>query len=252
VADLRVDLLNSSRQISILEDSFGVTQLAGAVEHQVTKLDEILAYIEEAASFRRTEATLKNDTSSRSHAVCRFRISIPTIPDAEDGMLYLIDLAGSEAARDRSAHDTTRMREAREINRSLSVLKDCIRGKAESDALEGVAPAAAKSKKKPYVPFRQSALTKVLKHVFDPASTRGATKTVVVACVNPNILDIVPSRNTLRYAELLRVVLPRGEPVKFHPDVPMTWSNEQLRAWIDKEVSRLSLMMRGSAISEQY
>ena len=227
------DLLNTRKQISILEDSFGTSQMAGALEHNVTSLDSFIEQIETAASLRRTAATQKNDTSSRSHAICRIRIENPSVPAAEDGMLYLVDLAGSEAARDRSDHDTARMKEAREINTSLSVLKDCIRGRAMVDA--DIQATGKSTKKAAYVPFRQSTLTKTLKHVFDPASARGC-KTVVVACVNPCLADVGASKNTLRYAEMLRVVVPKAKLVEYKPNVPATWNNEQLRAWIDTNV----------------
>jgi len=224
------DLLNSRKPISILEDSFGVTHLAGAKEHQVQSRDEAMDLIDRAASFRRTAPTLKNDASSRSHAICRIRIRKASADS--DGLLYLIDLAGSEAARDVAAHGADRMREAREINMSLSVLKDCIRGKVQSDVLT-----MSKSKqRKLHVPFRQSALTKVLKHVFDPAGGR-ACKTVVIACVNPSLADVGSSKNTLRYAEMLRVLVPTTNKMESNPMVPMSWTNTQLRDWILKNVS---------------
>lgn len=228
---LQSDLLNSRKQISVLEDSFGTTQLAGVVEHVVSDTETLLGYIEAAASFRKTESTFKNDTSSRSHAICRLRIENTAIPSAEDGTLYLIDLAGSEAARDIASHDANRMKETREINKSLSVLKDCIRGRATLDSLS----IAGKPPKKPYIPFRHSALTKTLKHVFDPAGTRGC-RTIVIACVNPCLADIGASKNTLRYAELLRVVVPKAGTLKYDPAVPSTWNNEQLKQWIEKSV----------------
>ncbi|GAB1317016.1 hypothetical protein MFIFM68171_07226 [Madurella fahalii] len=230
VANGLTDLLNARKQISILEDSLGTTQMAGALEHRVTDKDSLLEYIEAAASLRRTATTFRNDSSSRSHAICRLRFENPGMPSAEDGLLYLIDLAGSEAARDKASHDTTRMKEAREINTSLSVLKDCIRGRALADATSY----AGKPTKKPaYIPFRQSALTKTLKHVFDPASGRSC-KTVVVACVNPCLADVGASKNTLSYAEMLRAVVPRTKPAEYSPDVPATWNNEQLRSWIGR------------------
>ena len=230
------DLLNLRKQISILEDSFGTSQMAGAVEHNVTSLDAFAGLIEAAASLRRTAATQKNDTSSRSHAICRIRIENPAIPSAEDGMLYLVDLAGSEAARDRADHDATRMKESREINTSLSVLKDCIRGRAMVDA--EVQTTGRSNKKTAYVPFRQSTLTKTLKHVFDPAGARSC-KTVVVACVNPCLADFGASKNTLRYAEMLRVLVPKARTGEYDPRRPATWDNEKLRAWIDANVSFL-------------
>lgn len=208
----------------------------------------MLSLIETATSFRRTEPTQKNDVSSRSHAICRVRIELTTDHTVEDGLLYLIDLAGSEAARDVATHGAERMKETREINASLSVLKDCIRAKVEADALAAVALTASKSEKmkmkKPHVPFRQSALTKVLKHVFDPAGTRSC-KTVVIACVNPSIVDVGASRNTLRYAEMLRVLVPNAKPVANQADVPMTWSNAKLKEWIDNNVSVRAIYSHG-------
>ena len=236
------DLLNNRKQISILEDSFGVTQLTGAVEHHITDKSTFLSLIDAAASLRQTRPTQKNDTSSRSHSICRIRVenlSVSTDSD-EDGLLYLVDLAGSEAARDKTGHDATRMKEAREINTSLSVLKDCIRGRAMVDVefftATGKTAAVSKKKKPAYVPYRQSSLTKTLKHVFDPAGSRSC-KTVVVACVNPCLADVGASKNTLRYAEMLRVLVPKStKGVQYAADVPMTWNNEQLRGWIDKNV----------------
>ncbi|KAH8657671.1 P-loop containing nucleoside triphosphate hydrolase protein [Xylariales sp. PMI_506] len=193
------DLLNSRTKISILEDSFGVIQLVGASEQLVKDQDEMAELIDSAASFRRTAPTLKNDASSRSHGICRIRLK--DVSSSSEGLLYLVDLAGSEAARDVQVHGADRMRETREINMSLSVLKDCIRNKVLSDARQ------QSSSKKLHVPFRRSALTKILKHVFDPENGR-PSKTVVIACVNPSLADAGASRNTLRYAELLRVLLP--------------------------------------------
>jgi kinesin family protein 2/24 len=185
--------------------------------------------IDEATAFRKTEATEKNAFSSRSHAICRIAVCNTKMPAAPDGLLYLIDLAGSEAARDIASHGAQRLKETREINVSLSVLKDCIRGRAQLDT--GTAG------KKPYIPFRQSALTKTLKHVFDPLAGRSC-KTSVVACVNPSWLDIGPSRNTLRFAEMLRVAIPKAPPaLKFDINSPSTWSNKDLKGWISKNVS---------------
>ncbi|UNI15936.1 hypothetical protein JDV02_002420 [Purpureocillium takamizusanense] len=222
------DLLNQRKAISILEDAFGVTQLAGALEHHVQSTAQVLSLIETATELRRTEATAKNDSSSRSHAICRLRIEIPSMPTAEDGIFYLIDLAGSEGARDKQDHSAERMRESRAINVSLSVLKDCIRGKTEHDN----AVATGQERKKSHVPFRQNQLTKVLKHVFDPAGTR-ACKTVVLTCINPCLADVHPGRNSLRFAEMLRVFVPTSKKAEYDASSPITWNNDQLRTWID-------------------
>lgn len=196
------DLLASREPVSVLQDASGATQLAGAVEHRVYERGEVLDLLDEAASFRHTASTLKNDASSRSHSICRIRIKNPTSSQTGDGLLYLVDLAGSEAARDIAEHGADRMRETREINMSLSVLKDCVRGKAEADLRR-----RSGRPKQVRLPIRQSTLTRVLKHVFDPEETR-TCRTVVIACVNPNLADVGPTKNTLRYAEMLRVPVP--------------------------------------------
>jgi kinesin family protein 2/24 len=235
------DLLNARKPISLLEDSFGSTHLAGASEYHVTDTATLLKHINTATSFRRTASTQKNDASSRSHAICKIRLENPAMPQADDGLLYLIDLAGSEAARDVTNHSAERMKEAREINKSLSTLKDCIRGRASLDittvaAKERGGTAAGRNN---YLPFRQSALTKLLKHVFDPATERSC-RTVVVACVNPSLADVGASKNTLRYAEMLKVEVPKTGSGSYDPIKPSTWSNDQLREWIAKNVNQLS------------
>jgi kinesin family protein 2/24 len=227
------DLLKERDSISLLEDSFGNTQMVGAEEHQVSDVEDMRVLVERAASFRRTEATLKNPGSSRSHAICRIRIT--NTATGADGLLYLIDLAGSEVARDVTTHGADRMRETRQINISLSVLKDCIRGKAQADAailLNG----GQRDQKLPHIPYRQSALTRVLKHVFDPTSARKC-KTVVIACINPSLADVGPSKNTLRFAEMLRVRVPSKERTDQDGENAMYWTNAQIKDWTKANVS---------------
>ncbi|KAF2649453.1 P-loop containing nucleoside triphosphate hydrolase protein [Lophiostoma macrostomum CBS 122681] len=223
------DLLNEREPISLLEDSLGVTQLVGAVEHQVFDVKDMKAQVDRATSFRRTAPTLKNPASSRSHAICRIRISDPV--SHSDGFLYLIDLAGSEGARDVAVHGPERMRETRQINISLSVLKDCIRGKAQADVAASETK-GNRTQKFPHIPFRQSALTRVLKHVFDPASSR-ACRTVVIACINPSLADVGPSKNTLRFAEMLRVLVPVTDDIERDDTSAIHWTNAELRKWIE-------------------
>ncbi|KAF3386897.1 Diatom spindle kinesin-1 [Penicillium rolfsii] len=190
------DLLNSRAPFSILEDHLGTTQLVGIKEFSIRSTAELLALSQKANDLRQSAPTIKNDGSSRSHAICRIRIERPSHEPADCGILYLIDLAGSEVARDVFSHSTERLKETREINMSLSVLKDCIRGVARVDNEK------RDLSKKAYIPFRQSMLTKVLKHLFDPSESRKC-RTTVVACLNPSFLDTGASKNTLRYAEML-------------------------------------------------
>lgn len=227
------DLLNEREPIYLREDSFGITQIVGAQESRVLNVDDMRAVVERATSFRRTAPTLKNPASSRSHAICRIRIKNPA--NGVDGLLYLVDLAGSEAARDVALHGADRMRETKQINISLSVLKDCIREKAQAD-IATCLDREELGTKVPHIPFRQSALTRVLKHVFDPASMR-ACRTIVIACVNPSLADVGPTKNTLRFAELLRVPIPVADESGVERKSAMHWTNNQLKEWIKESVS---------------
>lgn len=231
------DLLNERNPIPLLEDSSGTTQMAGVQEIKVSTANEMRDVVERASSFRRTAPTVKNPASSRSHAICRIRIK--NLVNNSEGMLYLIDLAGSEAARDVAVHGADRMRETRQINISLSVLKDCIRAKAEADTANNLNGGGG-DQKVPHIPFRRSALTRVLKHVFDPASTR-ACKTVVIACVSPSLADVGPTKNTLRFAELLRVLVPAAD--EGEDKSAMSWTNEQVKEWIKNNVSCAFLLL---------
>ncbi|KAK4443545.1 P-loop containing nucleoside triphosphate hydrolase protein [Podospora aff. communis PSN243] len=286
------DLLTSRKPISILEDSLGTIQLSGAASPAISNTEEALSLIELASSFRRTESTFKNDASSRSHAICRIRVTYPSPTTSEttedstpmkEGFLYLVDLAGSEAARDVATHGADRMRETKEINMSLSVLKDCIRGRAEFDVFakpgtgsgSGSGPRSGPQRKgkgkkpPPRIPFRQSALTKVLKHVFDTSTSGRECRTVVIACVNPSLGDVAATKNTLRYAEMLRVEglggASGGSSGKGKGKGVMGWSNGEVREWIVKETKDVPIspeilapmengaeMLRMSALEFEY
>ncbi|KAM5439888.1 hypothetical protein MferCBS31731_004299 [Microsporum ferrugineum] len=223
------DLLNDKHRISVMEDSFGETQLVGIVERSPSTIEDFLDLIKTSMSFRLSAPTLKNDASSRSHAICRIRIENKDDLDCPDGLLFLIDLAGSEAAADSRDHTPERMKETRDINSSLSMLKDCIRGRATWNIQENTA--SSTSSKHVHIPFRNTTLTKVLKHVFDVNSHRSC-KTAVVACVSPSAIDASQGKSSLRYAEMLRVQVPKSKPVAYDPTAPRTWTNKQLREWI--------------------
>ncbi|KAI8807855.1 P-loop containing nucleoside triphosphate hydrolase protein [Cladochytrium replicatum] len=220
------DLLNDREDVQIMEDAFGSIQVVNVLEEQVTSSEQLLSLIARGAKLRRTEQTQKNHTSSRSHAICRIRITNNRIAEAEDGILYLIDLAGSESASDMTEHSKERLAETREINKSLAVLKDCIRNRALALTSRG--------DKHIHIPYRNSKLTVLLKEAFELASRRQC-RTVVFANISPSITDNPASLNTLRYVQPLKIDIPRV-PVPSGPDPknPMTWNNTYLREWVTK------------------
>lgn len=100
---------------------------------------------------------------------------------------YCVDLAGSERGADTSqACRTTRM-EGAEINTSLLSLKEVIRALATGSSMKRI-------------PFRGSKLTQVLKESFVGKNSR----TVMVACVAPNMKNCDHTLNTLRYTDRVK------------------------------------------------
>ena len=73
VTDLMVDNGNDNTKVSVMEDKFGKIKVVGVKEMTMTSGDHFLSATSAALARRTTSTTLKNDTSSRSHAVCRIR-----------------------------------------------------------------------------------------------------------------------------------------------------------------------------------
>ena len=224
------DLLADNKEVEIMEDKFGKVNIVGATEKKVEGEADFLCLAEESQKWRKTSTTLKNDTSSRSHMICRIRLENLAVKQAENGFFFLIDLAGSENAADTEFHDKERIKETKEINKSLMCLKECIRNRAR---------AAADPDTFVHIPFRQSKLTLLLKEAFELESFK-LSRTVVIATVAPTILDMAMTLNTLRYAAPIKQgIKNRAER---EPDMrnPANWSNERLvEWWVNKTKGRV-------------
>jgi hypothetical protein len=119
---------------------------------------------------RSVGATKLNERSSRSHCVFSLEVQ-QTLPNGKikRGKLNLVDLAGSERVN-RSGVEGVALREARNINASLSALGNCISALLEQDRL--------------HVPYRDSQLTHLLKE-----SLGGNARTHIVVTVSPEARD---------------------------------------------------------------
>ena len=169
--------------------------MVGAQEIEFTTPEEFLQLNQLAASNRTTKSTYKNDTSSRSHAVCKIRIQNTHLQSMEDGELFIIDLAGSESTSDSQFHDKDLIKQAQFINYSLMSLKECIRNRALS---------VQNYNTKVHIPYRNSSLTHILKDSFEMSSMKNS-KTVIIANVSPSVVDIVMTKNTLRFISPIKI-----------------------------------------------
>jgi kinesin family protein 2/24 len=184
------DLLNDKEQVKCLEDSAGRVCFPGLTEHDVYSADELMDIIDQGSSIRATGSTSRNADSSRSHAVLQLHLVETTQNgkhQSEFSRLTFIDLAGSERGADTATASRATRLEGSDINTSLLALKEVIRALATGDSMA-------------HVPFRGSRLTQVLKESFVGENSQS----VMIACVSPNIGNVEPTLNTLRYADRVK------------------------------------------------
>ena len=183
------DLLNERKPVKCLENHRGKVCFPGLSEHPVSNANELMEVIEAGALNRSTGSTSKNADSSRSHAVLQLslRKDMGRQKNVEYGRLTFIDLAGSERGADTSKASRATRLEGAEINTSLLALKEVIRALATGDSMS-------------HIPFRGSKLTQVLKESFVGKNSRS----VMVACIAPNISNCEHTLNTLRYADRVK------------------------------------------------
>ncbi|XP_062279792.1 kinesin-like protein KIF14 [Scomber scombrus] len=148
---------------------------------------------------RATAATGMNDKSSRSHSVFTL-VMTQTKTEFVEGeehdhsitsRINLVDLAGSE--RCNSAQTSgDRLREGASINKSLLTLGKVISALSEQ----------ALTRKKVFIPYRESILTWLLKE-----SLGGNSKTAMIATLSPAGSNVEESLSTLRYAQQARTII---------------------------------------------
>jgi kinesin family protein 18/19 len=200
------DLLTpTGKVLQVREDQVkGVVQVAGLTEQKASTYDEVMSHLMNGNENRKTEATLANNVSSRSHAIFQLtlRHNYRNSSGKEiltESKLSLIDLAGSERAS-ATNNRGVRLQEGANINKSLLALANCINALSGN----GVAKKAVK--------YRDSKLTHLLK-----GSLEGNCNLVMIANINPSHLTYEDSHNTLKYsnrAKSLKVNATKKDDIK--------------------------------------
>ena len=188
------DLLASSQPpggLQIREDPRSGIFVNGLTQALIRNPAELLTLIHEAAKLRSTGATAMNKSSSRSHAILQLFLEQRWIEaeSTEDvkrrrvkrGLLTLVDLAGSERLS-KSGSEGVRLSEAKNINKSIAALGNCISALASHGSIA-------------HVPFRDSKLTRILTD-----SLGGNSKTCIYACVGPTLTNYDETFSTLLFA----------------------------------------------------
>ena len=230
IKDCLPDEHSKDISVKIGEALNGAILIRNMATHSVKDAAQLAVLIKRANSIRATAITTKNDSSSRSHGVALLKVK--NKKTAVEGTLYVIDLAGSESAKDSKDHDKDRMNETKEINSSLMVLKQCIRARTS---------AARAGNGEIHVPYRRNKLTLLMKDVFDIGCSR-LCSTVVIAACSPLASDIDHTTSTVKYAAPLRVALAAtgsNRQKNFELDVhdPALWSNEKIVIWVERVIA---------------
>lgn len=104
----------------------------------------------------------------------------------------MVDLAGSEKVGQTGA-EGQRLKEAGAINKSLTMLGNCISVLADK---------ACGKAKNSVVPYRDSALTRILQNALG-----GNSKTIMICAISPADVNFEESLSTLRYADRAKKIV---------------------------------------------
>lgn len=166
---------------NVVHDANGVTNVSDLTLVDVSKPDRVDELLKEAMDKRSVGFTQLNEQSSRSHMVFTLRIDgyNASTEVKVQGVLNLIDLAGSERVKESGATGQ-RLKEAQAINKSLAALGDVI---------------MALANKNDHIPFRNSKLTWLLQPCLG-----GDAKTLMFVNVAPSKEFAQESLCSLRFA----------------------------------------------------
>uniref|UniRef100_A0A0D9Y1G9 Kinesin motor domain-containing protein n=1 Tax=Leersia perrieri TaxID=77586 RepID=A0A0D9Y1G9_9ORYZ len=182
----------TTKRLEVRQVAEGVHHVPGLVEARVTDMNEAWEVLQTGSKARVVGSTNANEHSSRSHCMHCVMVRGENLMNGEQtkSKLWLIDLAGSERVAKTDAQGE-RLKEAQNINKSLSALGDVI---------------SALATKSQHIPFRlritvlkNSKLTHLLQD-----SLSGDSKTLMFVQISPNENDVGETLCSLNFASRVR------------------------------------------------
>lgn len=224
------DLLNPGKKkgLKIRQHSKKGFYAEGLKMALVSSYEEIEQKMNEGTVNRTIASTNMNATSSRAHTIVGINFVQKFKNDAgqetaKSAVINIVDLAGSERVESTGATGA-RLKEGAGINQSLSCLGNCIHALAEQS-----------NGKQTRVPFRDSALTKLLMNALG-----GNSKTIMIAAISPADINYDETMSTLRYAD-------RAKQIKTKATINEDPTDKLLRE-LKEENEKLKKLMTGGKI----
>ncbi|CAN0193041.1 unnamed protein product [Ectocarpus sp. 6 AP-2014] len=194
------DLVDESNRdnpmgLTVREDTRKGVYVEGLMEEDVDGVESACEVLHRGFRNRHVGETAMNRESSRSHAVFTLVIQATEVVE-EEGLtrsrvarFNLVDLAGSERQKDTQASGE-RLKEASNINKSLSTLGQVINALVEKSA-----------GRFRHVHYRDSKLTFLLRD-----SLGGNSKTMLVAALSPADQNFGETLSTLKFAQRAKMI----------------------------------------------
>jgi len=190
IQDLLIPIDNRPQSgLKVRESKRVGVYVEGLKKVPVKSYDEIEEVMDIGSTHRTIGATEMNATSSRAHTIIIIDFTQTEFLDKKkvekNSVINLVDLAGSEKVSKTHAQGD-RLKEGCSINKSLTNLGIVISTLAENSS----------SKVKKMVPYRNSALTRILQNALG-----GNSKTIMICAVSPSHKSFEETLSTLRYAD---------------------------------------------------